>query len=339
MSFVRFQLTAPLFLAAVAACGGADGTGPSPISLSSDAATVVVGQGATISVAGGTTNLTWAVNGVAGGDTVVGRIDQAGRYTAPPLVPAQNPVKITATRAEGGAQGSISLGVSPAPVIGQWSFSQPRVITPAMTTPIVVVTNGPPGTTRVDLVPADGGQTVSLVSLGGTLFQASLPASRALHNYVNGDLHSFVGFLDYYAGGTRTVRGNLFENVRDAGVPSVAVTSRAADAQRSDHVVNIRYDTLILGGGIPAGVSRRFYQLFGDDYDFLGVVEQVDVYANRNYQGVKNSETGFGASSFDRTSSVGSAGRLLGLIDFPIANYFDLGEKAALHEIGHRWMV
>ena len=339
MHLARLRLASPLLLVAAATCGGVDGTGSSPVALTADAMTVVVGQIATISVAGSATGLTWAVNGVTGGDTTVGRIDQNGHYTAPPLVPAQNPVKITAARTDGSGQGSVSVGVSPVPVSGVWSFSQPRVITPTMTAPIIFVTNGPPGTTRVDLVPGDGGQTVSLVALGGTLFQASLPVNRAMHGYATGDLHSFVGFLDYYAGGTRTMRGNLFENVRDAGVPSVSVTSKAPDVQRSDHVVNIRYDTPILGGAIPADVPRRFYQLFGDDYDFLGVVEQADVYANRNYQGVKNSESGFGASTFDRTASVGSAGRLLGLIDFPIGDLFDLGEKAAVHEIGHRWLV
>ena len=147
-----------------------------------------------------------------------------------------------------------------------------------------------------------------MVSLGGTLYQTTLPASRALQRYAQGDLHAFVGFLDYYAGGTRTMRGNLFVNVRDAGVPTVTVIQSAPDAQRSDHVVNIRYDSLFLGGGIPTAIPRRFYQLFGDDYDFLGVVEQADVYANRNYQGVKNTETGFGSTAFDRTSGRGQRG-------------------------------
>jgi hypothetical protein len=331
-----------LLLAAAATCGGAstDGpAGPSAISLSSDAAIVLVGQVVNISVTGGTTGLIWSVNGVVGGDTILGRIDQAGHYTAPLLVPSGNPVHISAARSGGTGNASVSVGVSPVPAQGMWSTSQPRVITPGTADPIVFVTSGPPGTTSVQLVPADGGAALAMVQLGGTLYQQTLPASRVLQRYAQGDLHAFVGFLDYYAGSTRTMRGNLFVNVRDAGVPSVTVIQRAGDAQRSDHVVNIRYDSLFLGGGIPSAIPRRFYQLFGDDYDFLGVVEQTDVYANRNYQGVKNTETGFGATAFDRTPDVGSAGRLLGMVDFPIANFFDLAQKAALHEIGHRWMV
>jgi hypothetical protein len=308
--------------------------------LSSDAPTVVVGQVANIRATGDAAGLTWSVNGIRGGDTTVGTIDQAGRYTAPVLVPLNNPVHITAAGTNGSGSAQITLGVSPVAVKGVWSISQPRVVAPGAATPVVIVTNGPPGTTDVRFVGRNGvGSGAALVPLGGTLYQTTIPVSDALAAYTTGDLHAFVGYLDYYAGATRTMRGNLFVNVRDGGVPSVTVTQSAPDAQRSPHVVNIRYDSLFLGGGIPTAIPRRFYQLFGDDYDFLGVVEQADVYANRNYQGVKNTETGFGAAAFDNSSAEGSAGRLLGLVDFPISNFFDLAEKAALHEIGHRWMV
>ena len=98
-SFPRRHLAAPLLLAAVATCSDAHSDGlssPSSISLSSDAPTVLVGQVANISVTGGgTTGLIWYVNGVVGGDAIVGRVDQGGHYTAPLIVPQANPVHIS----------------------------------------------------------------------------------------------------------------------------------------------------------------------------------------------------------------------------------------------------
>lgn len=330
---------APLQLEQTGTIRYAPGRGGQSIALSSAAATIVVGQTDTIHVTGASTGLTWSVNDIVGGDEMVGRIDQAGHYTAPSVVPEANPIRITAAQKGGSESGSISLAVSPAPVNGFWSFSQPRVITIGTTKSTILVTNAPSGTTRVDLVPSDGGPAVPLTPLGGTLFQVTIPVGRALHAYVSGDLHAFVGYLDYYSGTSRSFRGNLFQNVSDGTVPSVVVTPRSADVQYSGHVVNIRYESLFLGGGIPAAVARRFYQFFPDEYDFLGVIEQADVYANRNYQAVKNTETGFAVPVFDRTSEMGSGGRLLGMIDYPISSYFDLAEKASLHEMGHRWMV
>ena len=201
------------------------------------------------------------------------------------------------------------------------------------------MTNALPGTTSVQLTPADGGAAIPLRSLGGTLYGGTISTQRILAKYSQGQLHAFVGFLDEFSGDTRNLRGNLFVNVRDDGVASASIAPLAPDAQRSAHVVNIRLDSLFLGGGIPDTVARRFYQLLGDDYDFLGVIEQADVYANRNFQGKRNGESGFGLQLYDITASVGSHGRLLGMIDYPISGLFDLAEKASLHEIGHRWMA
>jgi hypothetical protein len=330
-------------------CGESTPTTPTSqnVKLSASAPTVVIGgtvkvfaaiPGASSGGAPGT--FVWSVNGVVGGDPLDGRIDAAGTYTAPMSVPDSNPVRI-AVSASTGAQplATVSIGVSPVPAIGHWSITQPRVVNSASTDQIVFLTNALPGTTRVQLAPPDGGAPVTLTPLGGTLFQGSIPARRVLASYGVGQLHAFVGFLDEFAGDVRNVRGNLFANVRDAGVPAISLTPLAPDAQRSAHIVNIRFDSLFLGGGIPDSVARRFYRLLGDDYDFLGVVEQADVYANRNYQSVSNAESGFGVQRFDNTARVGSHGRLLGMIDYPISGFFDLAEKAALHEIGHRWMA
>jgi hypothetical protein len=284
--------------------------------------------------------IVWSVGDIVGGDTIVGTIDATGRYTAPGFFPAQNPLRISATAgASSSISGSATVGIAVAPQQGTWIALQPRALNSTATGQVLVMANAPAGTTRVELVPSDGGAVVPFAQLAGTtLFQGSIAASRVVQAYQTGDLHAVAGFLDFYNGAARSMRINVVENVRDATVPDVAVTERSSDVQRSAHVVNIRFDSLFLGGGIPTAVPRRFYALFGDDYDFLAVIEQVNIVANRNYQAVRNSESGCGATKFDRSASVGSLGHILGMIDYPTSSFFDLGETGSLHEIGHRWM-
>ena len=342
-------------LAALGACGGATTVDSNPatnqhdpasVTVTAPRSTVTLGESIQLSASAKDASgnptaaaVTWSVAGIAGGDTVVGKIDANGRYVAPALVPAQNPVRISASVTSApSVGGSASIVVAAAPAQGMWMAFQPNALNSSATGQVLMMANAPDGTSRVELVPSDGGAAIPFTPLGNTLFQGSVPASRILHAYQSGDLHAVAGFLDFYSGAARTTRLNVVQNVRDATVPDVTVTARAGDAQRSAHVVNIRFDSLFLGGGIPPAVPRRFYQLFGDDYDFLAVVEQVNVIANRNYQAVRNSETGFGASQFDRSAIVGSGGHILGMVDYPNSSFFDLAETGSIHEIGHRWM-
>ncbi|MBS1849804.1 MAG: DUF1800 family protein [Acidobacteria bacterium] len=88
------------------ACGGAGGQAgggtkpPKPaISLTPAKADIHAGQTQKFvaSVTGmDNTAVSWSVNGVAGGNATVGSIDNNGLYTAPELVPSQNPVKVQA---------------------------------------------------------------------------------------------------------------------------------------------------------------------------------------------------------------------------------------------------
>ena len=97
-------------------CGGA-GIGDSPLSrailhgLSIAPRTIQIRAGGTqqfsatasrpraMTAAGGATNLdlVWSVNGIPGGNLSLGTIDITGRYTAPPVVPSQNLVSVTAS--------------------------------------------------------------------------------------------------------------------------------------------------------------------------------------------------------------------------------------------------
>jgi hypothetical protein len=89
------------------------------VSISGNPPTLIVGLTAnlTATVANASGGVTWAVNGVPGGNTTVGTITPQGAYTAPAAVPAGGTVTITATStAAPGASAQVTIGIVPAPV-------------------------------------------------------------------------------------------------------------------------------------------------------------------------------------------------------------------------------
>jgi hypothetical protein len=211
-----------------------------------------------------------------------------------------------------------------------WS---PRIVASPTTSTVqlkVVTANTVP---HAEVALASGGN-VSMCRTGTHTHQYTFAAADALYDYATGDLHNFVGYLENVLSG----RGNLFVNVKDVTVPDVAVTTLTPSAQHATHVANIRYDVVTRGSVLPSDVVRTFYDLFPDSYDFVAVVQPVTSFNNRYYSGVQNDTQGLGLSLFDRSAQYGSAGRLQGIVLFPVSSYFDLGETAASHEIGHRWI-
>ena len=90
------------------------------VTVSPSSASVRVGRSqmfaATVTGAPGT--VLWSVNDISGGDTVVGRIDASGQYTAPSVVPAPATVTVRATSTSSAAStGSAVVTVIPLPAI------------------------------------------------------------------------------------------------------------------------------------------------------------------------------------------------------------------------------
>jgi uncharacterized protein (DUF1800 family) len=132
-----------LLLAAIAAllcagaCGGGGGAGSSPppgvqVAVSPSTASVRAGdtQQFTAQVSNAnSSNVTWAVNGITGGNATVGTIDANGKYTAPAALPSPNTVPITATSVadtskSGSAQATL---LNPIAIL---SFFTPATLTP-----------------------------------------------------------------------------------------------------------------------------------------------------------------------------------------------------------------
>jgi hypothetical protein len=104
-------------------CGGGGAVAPLPppppsitVTVTSSASTVLLGNQLTLTatVTNTTdTSVSWSVNGIAGGSSLVGTISAAGVYTAPAVLPAPAGVQITATsNADATKSGSASVTIT-----------------------------------------------------------------------------------------------------------------------------------------------------------------------------------------------------------------------------------
>ena len=91
---------------------------------------VVTTQQFFVSIQGGTNNVAiWQVNGTAGGDDTVGRIDSNGLYHAPAMVPSPATVKVSVVSFEDQKVSATSaVTITPAPVVAITSPSAPVTV-------------------------------------------------------------------------------------------------------------------------------------------------------------------------------------------------------------------
>jgi hypothetical protein len=197
------------------------------------------------------------------------------------------------------------------------------------------------------LIELAAGDSVPLVAIDAKTFSAVLTPEQLLFDYAADDVNrNFVGTLKVTDASSNEVSTfNFFVNVDDLAIPDVAIVPSASDIRCAPHVVNLQ-----VPADDPAelweppfddvqAVLTRFYEVFGDDYDFANVVFLLpDLFANRDHFGVRNDVQGIGLPIFDNASDYGSAGALLGITRFPLDTVFDLVDPGALHEIGHQWI-
>ena len=97
--------------------------------MSPSAASVRTGasQTFTAAITGAAAGVTWSVNGIAGGDALVGTIDSGGVYTAPGAVPSPATVTIRATSTSSpGANGTAAATIVPPLSLSSVTPSQRR---------------------------------------------------------------------------------------------------------------------------------------------------------------------------------------------------------------------
>ncbi len=223
-----------------------------------------------------------------------------------------------------------STGVTASAVV--WYALEPRVVTLGQTDSVRLTARFNGNVTAH--VIARSGEHYTM-RRDGAQYTASLPVSSLLGDYRPGDLHTIGAQLTISGQSTRT---NISLNIRDGSLPSVAIRALGAGVQATDRIVNIRLDTTFIGQTVPNTIIREVFRYLPDTYDFIAVVEAVRSSRNRTYQGVRNSISGIGLTSFDFTAQFGSAGSLQGIVQYPNDDVFDLAETGTLRVVGERWM-
>lgn len=220
-----------------------------------------------------------------------------------------------------------------------WNKYDPMAVRTNRTADVAleVQTSGAVSGMRLDF--ASGGSLV-LTQSGPGRWVASVPAAKVLDGYAGDDVnHNFVGFLRLLASdGSTLVSYNSFIQVVDHLVPSVTIRTLSGNARATARVLNL-YRPTIDPDQVQAA-AQQFYGYFHDDYDFLQVIYTEPSYpGNRYHFAVRNDVDGIGQTKFNQAPAYGSAGKLQGITVFPVDFFFDAGETAFSHELGHQWVL
>lgn len=131
---------------------------------------------------------------------------------------------------------------------------------------------------------------------------------------------------------------NVIGEVWTQAIGLALITPLAADAQRTDHVINFTATTAQLTTFVPSTWSQKLYTFFEDKFDFINFVLVQGTRGNRFHFGVRNNVSGIGSSIFNNGATYGSASRLKGVTVFPISSFYDGGSPTFSHETGHQWI-
>ncbi|HEU4508632.1 MAG TPA: choice-of-anchor X domain-containing protein [Pyrinomonadaceae bacterium] len=175
---------------------------------------------------------------------------------------------------------------------------------------------------------------------GDSVYTVMVQASQITQGLQADDVfRRFIGFLKVFQSTNLVFRGNVIAEIITDQIARLPITSLATDAQRTTHVVNLVDSDFVTGvNSDVTRITKRFYQLFGDDYDFLNIVYISTRFQNRHHRLVKNQIQGIGVTVFNNTANYGSSGKLSGISVFPISSLFDGADLSYQHELGHQWI-
>ena len=220
-----------------------------------------------------------------------------------------------------------------------WENYDPMAVRANRTADVAFVaqTSGSVSGMRLDY--ANGGSLTLTQSMPGRWI-ASVPAAKVLDGYQADNVnHNFVGFIRLLASdGSTLATYNSFIQVVDGNVPSVTIRNVGGNARATTRILNLFRPGLDVNQVQAA--AQQFYGYYHDDYDFLQIVFAVPSYpANRYHFSVRNDVAGIGETLFNQAPLYGSAGKLQGITVYPVDFFFDAGETAFSHELGHQWVL
>lgn len=214
--------------------------------------------------------------------------------------------------------------------------SQPAVI-PITTTTLITFTFATDGSVTQLTADLESGGTLTATLIAPNIYQLVFTPAQVLYAYATGYNHNFFGFLNVQTGATLWGSLNLFVNVSDATIPSVVYTDLALDARATPHAVNLKIPNAP-PGTYNTDIGRRLYQLYPDVFDFINLVYIDSTIDNRSHGAISNRVQGIGISLFEGSADWGSAGRLIGVSNFPSHLFFDGADDGYQHELGHQWI-
>jgi hypothetical protein len=221
----------------------------------------------------------------------------------------------------------------------------PPVVVPGQTTSVLIEVEVSGTPTQVTLQPGSGGVVTTAIPLkddgtggdrvaGDHIYSGQIPAATIVAGQRADDVHRvFLGFLNLFAGSLY----NMFIDVYGTEMGTYPITRLSQFVQATPNLVNIE-DAAYFVNGDPTHVTRQFYQVFGDDFDQIDLIFSPEHFANRNHVTVRNDVQGIGESIVNATAQYGSAGRLIGISNFPIPGFYDGAENGYIHELGHTWI-
>ena len=139
-------------------------------------------------------------------------------------------------------------------------------------------------------------------------------------------------------------RRDVYLQLAPTNLPSSSVVQVNDRVQYTSHAVNVWVsgfgESRVQSGDMAlnlAEVTRRFYEVFVDEYETLAVVSQTALLTSHIglREIVQNEISGIGLLMFDESSVYGSDGVLLGVEAYPPGGWATL--RATLHQQAHQW--
>jgi len=219
----------------------------------------------------------------------------------------------------------------------RWYELQPRVMTQGQSDKLRI-TASIAGTPEVVQVITRSAQIINFERTSPGNYTARIAASDVFFGYRNGELRNSVGAITVVKPGFPSQQYTLVVPVRDNTVPAVDPQPLGGALQFTPHVVNIRYDSIFAGAPVPTAPIRSFYAQFGDEFQLIALIEQVESANERFLTVVRNQIRGIGMPLNNDGAAYGSSASLEAILDYPLDYTFDLAEAGNIHELSHRWM-
>jgi hypothetical protein len=217
----------------------------------------------------------------------------------------------------------------------------PSVLRSDRTEPVTLTAYVKDGTpTKVEFVDRARVRYPMSPGVAAGTYTVSLPASIANQGLTSEDVfRKYIGQVEFFDGNL-IAQINVITQVWTPEIGLANLTQRSPTAQSTNTVLNVVDPQAFAdnASGVAAQrIATQLYVHFPDEFDFINVVWDATVLANRNHAGVRNTVQGIGKPQQDAGAAYGSARALLGVTVYPIGSFFDGASTAAVHEMGHQW--